>query len=99
MRIDPSAKDSWLESFIAGEEFTLPSSGGVVPRPQEVEEFHPFTQAALHHFRALDHFRDDGGDLGGPEIELLIEVLDRLEDFGMTQMRIVERRNLRALLR
>ena len=75
-----------------------PVLGGVVPRPQEVEEFHPFAQAALHHFRALDHFRHDGCDLGGAKIEFLIEILDRLEDLGVAQVRIVERRDLRALL-
>ena len=71
----------------------------IPPRPQKVEEFHAFAQAALHHFRARDHLRHDGGDLGGAEIEFLVEVLDRIEDLAVAQVRIVQRRDLRAFLR
>ena len=67
--------------------------------PQEVEELHTLAQSALHHFGTGDHFGDDGGDLRRTEIEFLVEILDRLEDLGVAEMRIVERRDLRAILR
>ena len=48
--------------------------------------------------RAAHHLADDRGDLGGAEIELLVEVLDRVEDLGVAEMRIVQRRDLHAVV-
>src|SRR5258708_13214903 len=98
-RMSPAAKDSWLESFIAEQEFTPPTSGSVVPRAQKVEEFNALAQPPLHHFRALEHLSYDGCDLRRAEIEFLIEILDRLEDLGVAQVRVIDRRNFLPLFR
>ena len=65
---------------------------------QELEEFHALAQAAHQHVARGEHLAHDLGDLGGAEIELLVEILHRLEDFGMAEMRIVERRDLGAVI-
>src|SRR5215470_10045905 len=65
---------------------------------QELEELDALAQAAAHHFRALDHLGDQGGDLAAPEIEALVKGLERLEDLGVRQVRIVQRRDLHATL-
>src|SRR5215831_281612 len=64
---------------------------------QEMKEFDAFTQPPLHHLRAADHFADDGSNLAGAEIEAAVEFLDRVEDFAVAQMRIVQRRDLHAV--
>src|SRR5262249_717117 len=56
---------------------------------QEVKKFDAFAQASLHHLRAADHFADNRGDFAGAQIEAPIELLDRIEDFGVAQMRIM----------
>src|SRR3974390_687547 len=91
-----TSEDSGIE-----EEFmnVPPASSRVLPRAQEMEEFDALAQAALHHFRTHDHLSHDGRDFGRAEIEFLIEILHRFEYFGMTQVRIAQRRDLRALLR
>ena len=65
---------------------------------QELEELHALAQAAHQHVARGQHLAHDLGDLGGAEIELLVEVLHRLEDLGVAEMRIVERRDLRAVI-
>jgi hypothetical protein len=42
----------------------------------------------------MHHLADDGGDLRGAEVEAPVEILHRIEDFGMSEMRIVQRRDL-----
>src|SRR5690349_23646723 len=71
----------------------------VFARAQELEELHALAQAAAHHFRRGEHLADDGSNLRGTEIEPLVEALDRLEDFGVPEVRIVERRDLRTVFR
>src|SRR5437868_5181082 len=61
---------------------------------EELEELHTLAQAAHQHVAAGQHLLDDLHDLGGTEVELLVEVLDRLEDLGVAEMRIVQRRDL-----
>ena len=56
----------------------------------------PLAQPPLHHLGTAHHLADDGGDLRRSEIELLVERLDRIEDLGMAEMRVGERRDLRA---
>src|SRR6266404_8075411 len=63
---------------------------------QEPEELDSLPKPALHHFRTSYHFTDDRSNLRCPEVESPIEVVDRLEDFGVTQMRVAQRRSLRA---
>ena len=65
---------------------------------QELEELDAFAQAALHHVGAADHLADDRADLAGPEVEALVEGLHRVEDLGVAEMRIVQRRDLDAVL-
>jgi hypothetical protein len=48
--------------------------------------------------RAADHFADNRGDFAGAQIEAPIELLDRIEDFGVAQMRIMQRRDLHAVV-
>jgi hypothetical protein len=67
-----------------------------VARAQKAEKFDALAQAALHHLRAGDHFGHDGCDLGRPEIELLVEVLDRVKNLAVAEMWIAQRRNLRS---
>jgi hypothetical protein len=64
-------------------------------RAQEAEELNSLAQAPLHHLRADNHLGQDGGDLGRPEIKLAVEILDGVEDLGMAQMRVAQRRDLR----
>src|SRR5579859_1263750 len=71
---------------------------GGVPLPQELEELHAFTQATLHHLRAADHLTHDRCDLRRAEVEALVEGLDVVEDFGVRQMWIRERRDLDAVV-
>src|SRR5215472_19219911 len=66
--------------------------------PQELEELDALAQAAAHHLRALDHLGEQGGDLAAPEIEAFVECLERLEDLGMRQVRVVQGRDLHAAL-
>src|SRR5437764_11649717 len=63
---------------------------------QEPEELDSLAKPALHHFRTPYHFTDDRSDLRRPQVESPVEVLDRLENFGMTQMRVAQCRCLRA---
>src|SRR6185437_7919320 len=65
---------------------------------QEMKEFDAFAQAALHHLRAADHLADDRSDLAGAEIEAPVEFFDRVEDFAVAQMWIVQGRDLHAVL-
>ena len=74
-------------------------SSSISSSAQKVKKFHTLTQPALHHFRTHDHLSHNRGDLGRTEIEFFIEILDRVEDLAMAQVRIVQRRNLRAFLR
>src|SRR5207302_9827161 len=66
---------------------------------RSAEEFHTLAQTALHHVGAGDHLGHDGRDLGRAEIEFPVEVLYGIEDLAVAEVRIVQRRNLRALLR
>src|SRR5438445_2358563 len=77
---------------------TRAPSGRIPPRPQELEELYSLAQPPLHHRRACDHLGHDGRDLGRAEIEFAVEVLDRGEDLGVAQVRVVQRRNLGAFL-
>src|SRR5437763_16168682 len=70
----------------------------LVALSQELEKLHAFAQAALHHLRRAQHLAENGGDLRRAEIEPLIETLDRVEDFGVAQMRVAELRDLEAQL-
>src|SRR5215813_15142778 len=65
---------------------------------QEAEELHALAQAPLHHVRAHDHLAHDRRDLGRAEIEAFVEIVDRLENLGMAEMRVVQRRDLRAAI-
>ena len=63
-----------------------------------MEELHALGQAPLHDLGAREHLRHDGSDLGGTEVELLIEVLHRLEDLAVAEVWVIECRDLRAVL-
>ena len=52
----------------------------------------------IEHLRAERHFLHDRGDLRRAEIKARVELLDRMEDFGVAQMRIMQRRHLHAVL-
>src|SRR5262249_15208265 len=67
-------------------------------RAQKGEELDALAQAAFHHLRALDHLADDRGDLRRAEIEPAIEVLPRVEDLAVAQIRVLQRLNLHAAL-
>src|SRR5579863_7385290 len=67
--------------------------------PEELEELHALPQAAHQHVARGEHLLHDLGDLGGTEVELLVEVLDRFEDLGVAEMRIIQRRDLGAVFR
>src|SRR5579863_1995271 len=69
----------------------------LMPLAQELEELDAFAQAALHHLRAADHLADDGSDLRGAEVEALVEGLDVVEDLGVRQVLVGQRRNLDAV--
>src|SRR3954469_22344411 len=65
---------------------------------EKLEELPAFAHTAHQHVAAGQHFLDDLGDLGRAEIELLVEVLHRIEDLGVAQMRIFQRRDLGAVV-
>src|SRR5207237_3296141 len=69
-----------------------------LPLPQELEELDALAQPAAHHFGALEHLAEQGGDLAAAEIEAPIERIQRLEDFGVAEMRVMQRRDLHAAL-
>src|SRR5471032_1218120 len=64
-----------------------------------MKELHALAQTAFHHLGTCDHLSENRGDFGGAKIELLVEIFHRLEYLLVAQMRVVQRRNLRALLR
>ncbi len=66
------------------------------PFAQEGKEFGAFAQPAHHHLRAAHHLRDDRRNLGSPKVEAPVELLDRLENLGMGQVRIMQRGDLHA---
>src|SRR5215217_7154802 len=51
-------------------------------------------QTTLRHVRTAQHFAHHGGDLGGTEIEPPIEIVDRLENLGVAQVRVMKRKKL-----
>src|SRR5437879_12902213 len=63
---------------------------------QEAHELHPLAQAALRHLPAGGHLGDQFDDLAGPEIEALVEALQRVVDLVGLQMRVALRDQLRA---
>src|SRR5690348_4012017 len=69
-----------------------------LPLAQELEELDAFAQAAHHHLGAPHHLADDRRDLAGAEVEALVEDLDGIEDLAVREVRIVERRDLDAVL-
>src|ERR1700688_4279362 len=74
----------------------MPSVRHSSPLPQELKELDPFTQPANHHLPIADHLAHDRRNLPGSKIESPIKFLDRIENFGLAQMRVVQRRNLDA---
>src|ERR1700733_12362552 len=66
----------------------------VMPLPQELEELYPFAQPTLHHLRATHHLAHDRGDLRRAEIEPFVKRFHVVEDFGVRQMRVAQRRDL-----
>src|ERR1700685_4183248 len=67
------------------------------PFAQKREELDALAQPAPHHLRASHHLGDDGRNFGGSEIKASIQLLDRLKDFGVTEMRVVQWRKLNAI--
>src|SRR5262249_15708398 len=63
---------------------------------QESEKLDALAQPPTQDLRAPDHFASDGGDLRCAEIEALVEIVHRLENLGMGQMRVTQRCDLRA---
>src|SRR5229473_6326676 len=63
---------------------------------EKLEELDALAQAPLHHLRAPDHFADDGRDFRDSEIEAPVEGFDRMKDFGVAEMRVMQRRDLDA---
>src|SRR6516164_9690712 len=55
---------------------------------EEVEELYAFTQAPLHHGRTHHHLRHDRRNLRRPQIEPFVEVLDRIKDLGVIEVRV-----------
>src|SRR5882724_2122031 len=78
--------------------FTPLRDDGVFAGAKKLEELHALAQATHQHLRRGEHLAHDRCDLRRSEIELLVEVLHRLEDFGVAEVRIVERRDLRTVL-
>src|SRR5271167_4028825 len=61
-----------------------------LPMAQEMKKLDAFAQAPAQHLRALEHLRDQFGDLFAAEVKALVEGLERQEDLGMRQMRVVQ---------
>ena len=71
---------------------------GRPPLAQELEELDALAQPALHHLRRAHHLVDDRGDLRRAEVERFVELLDRVENLAVAQVRIVQRRDLDAVV-
>src|SRR5580692_1083042 len=63
---------------------------------QKLEKLDALPQTTLHHLRAAGHLANDVADLVPAEIEPLVEILERIVNLLMAQMRIVQRRDLDA---
>src|ERR1700687_1799440 len=83
-----------LRSTPGGASCRTHKSARHLPVAQELEELDPLAQPAPHHLWAHDHLGDQRGDLLSAEIEALVKGFERFEDFGVRQMRVVERRDL-----
>src|SRR5690348_770508 len=68
------------------------------PRAKKLKEFHPFPQPPFHHFWAANHLRHDVADLAPTEIEAFVKVFEGTVNLRVSQMRIVQGRNLDAPL-
>src|SRR5579859_3816898 len=96
---------AWLTSAAAPKSsavtirrFTTSGNDHVFAVLEELEELHAFAQTPHQHVARGQHLLDDLHDLGRAEVELLVKVLDRIEDFGVAQMRIIQRRDLGAVI-
>src|SRR6202167_5904564 len=58
---------------------------------QERKELKPFAQAAAHHLRS------NGGNFRRAEVKTPVEILHRMENLGVRQVRIMQRRHLDAV--
>ena len=65
---------------------------------QKAEELDRFACTPLHHFAAGRHLGEDGSDLRRAEIEFAIKLFNRMEDFGVIEMRIAQSCDLHAVL-
>ena len=88
--------DRFAEAEIVRRDDQPDSVRELPPFAQEGEELDAFAQPALHHLRAAHHLADDRGDLRRAEVEAPVELLDRLENLGVAEMRIMQRRDLHA---
>src|SRR5215471_19624744 len=63
---------------------------------QESEKLDALAQPPAQYVGAPDHFGGDCGNLRRAEVEALVEIVHRPEDFGVAQMRVIQRCDLRA---
>src|SRR5262249_56095628 len=63
---------------------------------QESENLDALAQPPAQDLGAPDHFAGDGRDLRCAEIKAFVEIVHRLENLGMAQMRVTQRCDLRA---
>src|SRR5690242_30160 len=70
--------------------------GAAVAAAEELEELGALAQAARGRGRVTQHLGGHLGDLGGAEVEALVEVVHRVKDLGVAKVRVVQRRELRA---
>src|SRR4051794_3996158 len=73
-------------------------SRGGAARAQKMEKFHTLAQPPNQHVPGGQHLAYDFRDLRGAEVKPPVKILDRIENFAVGQMRIIERRDLRTAI-
>ena len=63
---------------------------------EEADELAALAQPPGGHLRAAEHLGRHLGQLPGPEVEPPVERVHRVQDLGVLQVRIRQRRQLRA---
>src|SRR5262249_62125669 len=72
--------------------------GAVLSLTQELQKLDALARPAAQHRRALQHLPHELGDLARPEEESSVELVLHLEDLLVRQMRILDRRDLEAVV-
>src|SRR5262249_42557191 len=63
---------------------------------EKLEELHALAQASLHHPRVPHHFAHHGGAFRSSEIEASVEGFDRVIDFAVAEVRVMQGGDLDA---